>query len=395
MTKSNTDETESKFCNGCSEDVPQARFSKKQWRLGTKQRRCKCCIESDQKIAPFTTIKFDAQKVQEQKCGSGQQTLTSTKQTRSNNQATVAGEEEEEEETGVGLESLSDDDIAKMTSDESMNEIMPIVSKIMGVDHGSEEEKMLSMLFKFSLRNRSGEKLEMTTTSMTTSCYHSSTEEHFATGSKYRVVADKFLLQIYEATRIARSGVDYDRKKEKAKLAFEIEHIRFMLDPEFAKFLFSYVTTLFLSATPDDLDKSNTKKYTEYSHKKIMLLNLAISCKYWYIPGFQAVSKVDHVLLNKYSREVMGDDRNIINMLSRETRDYCNCMQPRKEEVKGREKLRKCDGCSDLFPKLSLKSCKRCNVAIYCSRNCQIEDWYAGHKEICKDEDYLRMLMEM
>jgi hypothetical protein len=48
-------EEESKFCNACSEDLLKDKFSKKQW-LGsvTKQRRCKCCVESDREIVAST-----------------------------------------------------------------------------------------------------------------------------------------------------------------------------------------------------------------------------------------------------------------------------------------------------------------------------------------------------
>jgi hypothetical protein len=43
---------------------------------------------------------------------------------------------------------------------------------------------------------------------------------------------------------------------------------------------------------------------------------------------------------------------------------------------------RPCAQCGELFPKL--KQCSRCKAVAYCSRDCQVAHWKAGHKEACQ-----------
>jgi hypothetical protein len=44
---------------------------------------------------------------------------------------------------------------------------------------------------------------------------------------------------------------------------------------------------------------------------------------------------------------------------------------------------RPCAACGELFPKL--KQCSRCKAVAYCSRDCQLAHWKAGHKESCQE----------
>lgn len=43
-------------------------------------------------------------------------------------------------------------------------------------------------------------------------------------------------------------------------------------------------------------------------------------------------------------------------------------------------------GCNrmDLHDRPRFANCSKCKVAIYCSRDCQVEDWYARHRKVCK-----------
>ena len=43
-----------KICAACGQDLPKARFSKKQWQLKQHQRRCKDCIATDRHVPPQT-----------------------------------------------------------------------------------------------------------------------------------------------------------------------------------------------------------------------------------------------------------------------------------------------------------------------------------------------------
>jgi hypothetical protein len=45
---------------------------------------------------------------------------------------------------------------------------------------------------------------------------------------------------------------------------------------------------------------------------------------------------------------------------------------------------RPCAQCGELFPKLKL--CTRCRSVSYCSKQCQLEHWRAGHKLDCKEQ---------
>jgi hypothetical protein len=44
---------------------------------------------------------------------------------------------------------------------------------------------------------------------------------------------------------------------------------------------------------------------------------------------------------------------------------------------------RPCAQCGELFPKL--KQCSWCKAVAYCSRDCQVAHWKAGHKEACQE----------
>jgi hypothetical protein len=43
-----------------------------------------------------------------------------------------------------------------------------------------------------------------------------------------------------------------------------------------------------------------------------------------------------------------------------------------------------CAQCGELFPKLKL--CTRCRSVSYCSKECQVAHWKAGHKQVCKEQ---------
>jgi hypothetical protein len=45
---------------------------------------------------------------------------------------------------------------------------------------------------------------------------------------------------------------------------------------------------------------------------------------------------------------------------------------------------RPCAQCGELFPKL--QQCSRCKAVAYCSRDCQVAHWRAGHKEACQGQ---------
>ena len=52
---------------------------------------------------------------------------------------------------------------------------------------------------------------------------------------------------------------------------------------------------------------------------------------------------------------------------------------------KARKNTRLCGHCSKAEPAgVKFNSCGKCRVVRYCSRDCQVKDWKAGHKRKCK-----------
>lgn len=42
-----------------------------------------------------------------------------------------------------------------------------------------------------------------------------------------------------------------------------------------------------------------------------------------------------------------------------------------------------CSHCETKMNIKDLKQCSRCKLALYCSKECQLKDWYDYHKQIC------------
>jgi hypothetical protein len=91
-------------------------------------------------------------------------------------------------------------------------------------------------------------------------------------------------------------------------------------------------------------------------------------------------SVVNEIFL-KYCRDVRTE-RGVINCLSRETIEFCDCMVTKKDAAKTMEKLGVCYQCEDLFSKKQLFKCSACHSHQYCSKKCQVNDW-TRHKTIC------------
>merc|ERR1712238_214242 len=131
------------------------------------------------------------------------------------------------------------------------------------------------------------------------------------------------------------------------------------------------------SATDIFLKNSGSE---EYFFSKVMVqfvLNLGIRSKYKYYPVSADIEKY-----NKYQRDI-DTDRGIINVLYRETNTFCNCMKPYKDNTKAMEKVGKCMGCRDEFPKMQLRRCSRCLTIQYCSNKCMKKSW-PTHKLFCR-----------
>jgi len=72
--------------------------------------------------------------------------------------------------------------------------------------------------------------------------------------------------------------------------------------------------------------------------------------------------------------------RGAVKVLARKA--PCDCMKSEKKRVKPMEKLWNCSNCYKEFPKGELYKCA-CHTVLYCSKECQREDW-PSHRLLCK-----------
>jgi len=166
-------------------------------------------------------------------------------------------------------------------------------------------------------------------------CYHGSTAGNFAKGSNFQMALDEWhTMCVHLAGKNPREvGIGLSN--------FYAKHEKLMNNPEFDQCVFAAGTDIFLNSYGSE----------EYSSSKQMLqtvLNLGIVSKYGYSP-----LSADSEKCGKYNRD-SNTDRGIINVLDRETTNFCNCMTPYKEEAKRMEKEGACYGCSHAFPKTAL-----------------------------------------
>jgi len=196
-------------------------------------------------------------------------------------------------------------------------------------------------------------------------CYHGSTAGNFAKGSNFQMALDEWhTMCVHLAGKNPREvGIGLSN--------FYAKHEKLMNNPEFDQCVFAAGTDIFLNSYGSE----------EYSSSKQMLqtvLNLGISSKYMHPLSADA----DREKCEKYNRDIMTN-RGIINVLDRETNNFCNCMTPYKEEAKVMKKMGSCLNCHHEFPKLFLKRCSRCLCVQYCSKECMKNNW-PTHKQFCK-----------
>ena len=178
------------------------------------------------------------------------------------------------------------------------------------------------------------------------SCCHGSTSDHFPDGRAYSNVI---------------KGILAVQKDDKEKIfQFQVDNKEYLKDLYFVQYIFALCTSWYLKTktTNDDM-KVLLSSATVYKHSS------------------------DPDKVRRYGRAItQGDDRGVINCLSRETKSFCGCMQAKKMETKSMAKTDLCNGCGILFPRKDMLICGGCKIAVYCNEDCQTKDW-PKHKEYC------------
>jgi len=76
-------------------------------------------------------------------------------------------------------------------------------------------------------------------------------------------------------------------------------------------------------------------------------------------------------LLDEFRVEVLGRSGTSLNLMSKAGFDSAKDT---------------CNNCGNNDPAVKKMQCSKCNLAYYCSRDCQVDDWkYGGHKAACKN----------
>jgi hypothetical protein len=152
----------------------------------------------------------------------------------------------------------------------------------------------------------------------------------------------------------------------------EPQHAR-LIDAKVVRFCFAFTTSIALM------------EYTVYSRR---LAVLGIYLATWFKLGKDAFlnalagAPVDTILDFHESMRKIGTDRGLVLFLSKQI--PCSCLEEDKNNAKHAPKTGRCTYCNSEGPKLELKKCSQCKLAQYCSKECQVVDWRAGHKKDCE-----------
>ena len=143
-------------------------------------------------------------------------------------------------------------------------------------------------------------------------------------------------------------------------------------DLNFSRYVFAlctawYLKTYQIMTTMDELTM-------------MLLLDIAMKIKYLFV-----LANFDYAQYNRYQRVICNNDyRSIINILSRETKPYCNCMKDKKTEADTMEKVDTCFGCRHSFQREDILKCSGCKCAMFCTTEGCYKKYWSKHKASCQ-----------
>jgi hypothetical protein len=203
------------------------------------------------------------------------------------------------------------------------------------------------------------------------SCLHSNTNNLF------RLTKDLVLLCRLNINCGSSDPSTFEKLKRK------VSFNKFVYDPEFGHFLFSTATNMIIMerAEGENLSQDEMEFVKDF-------LYLGINIKYYYIPQSKGEDLSPCTDLYRKRIKYIRDCRTyrgMINICSRETREFCNCMEEKKLQAKKMDKIGICDGCIKHIPKHKLELCGGCISYQYCNIVCQKKHWIEQqHKVGCK-----------
>jgi hypothetical protein len=221
--------------------------------------------------------------------------------------------------------------------------------------------------------------------SMTTArCYHGSSPQNFSPSHDHWKACAIYSTVINDDCNqdgVTGGSASVSKHGIADLTKFQADHRKILEDQQFGRFLISWCTELYLTQKEDTIPEVVRQ----------LLLQMGLDIKYLDFKSRRGSrSHHQNMVLSdniqqrmKYDRDINTDERGIINCLARETRDFCDCMKSRKSEAKEMDKVGRCAGCNDLFPKETLRLCNGCQAAHFHSKDCLIKHW-PTHKAFCK-----------
>jgi hypothetical protein len=233
-------------------------------------------------------------------------------------------------------------------------------------------------------------------------CTHGSTlqlEEHAIQGQEQvdavQGCIERFAkMQLKLRTKNRSSGAELgDHKREFGVNIMKIfeqfwcepKHAR-LIDAKLVRFCFAYATETILKG---DMEETVRKRDIELSRR---LTILGIYLATWFklgkdtflgaLRGLPLESSNQQMMLDfEASIGKLGTDRGMVLFLSKQI--PCSCLDESEKNAKQAAKTRRCTYCSSEGLKMELKKCSQCKSVQYCSKECQVADWRAGHKKEC------------
>ncbi|OEU14287.1 hypothetical protein FRACYDRAFT_240821 [Fragilariopsis cylindrus CCMP1102] len=201
----------------------------------------------------------------------------------------------------------------------------------------------------------------------TNQCFHGSTADKFHPNGEYMKAAQEYLDMRFQAVLLDRRNGSQVQQEMSMQMGskYDEDHMYLIKDPEFHRFIFAFCTKLYLGSN----------NFEDQSRRQVINALLFLGLKYRHI-----ANPDDN--LPKHLRDIKTE-RGMIKVLVRETKTHCPCMNEGKVIAKTMDKIGKCHGCQEDFPKMSLLICSGCQFAKYHSRDCQLDHWHI-HKSSCE-----------